>query len=176
MSVEVWLSPIISAVLAFVGGWVLGRQTEKREERQHKSERTQRYSDKAVEGLARARLIMGSFNPDSLIVEGEPGQSSNRITEAMNNYQDARLPLTEVALGHPTEAVREAVAKADDDAFKLMNATAMFVLSFSPDYREAMHSRIVEIRNDALEAFDAFQASLDDALALLRNESEEKVQ
>ena len=171
---EVWLTPLITGILSFIGGLLLGRQSEKREERQRKAARTQEYTDKAVKALSKVKLVMGELQPTSLLAETEPGQSWKRVSEAINRYQDAREPLTEVAFGHPSKTVRDAVSDVDDRAFKVMKATSLFVVSFSPGYRESMSVNLPTYAEDAKQAFDTFQASIDEALARLHSEEDVK--
>lgn len=164
------LTTTIAGSLTFIGGLLLGRQSEKKEQRQRKAETAQRYTDKAVQALSQTKLTLSELRPDSLIMESEPGQSWKRVHQAINEYIDTRKPLIEVAYGHPSQEVRDAVTRIDDNAFRLMKATSLFVVSFSPGYREHLSTMLPDYAKDAKEAFNAFQASVDEALALLHRD------
>ena len=77
------LAAVISGGLGIAGGWLLGRQSEKKEERQRKAQRTQDYTDTAVQALSHAKLTLQELWPDGLIMESEPGQSWRRVHEAI---------------------------------------------------------------------------------------------
>jgi hypothetical protein len=136
-------------------------------ERQRKVEHAQQYTDRAVQALSKAKLTLQTLQPDALIFEAKPGQSAIRVQEAVMKYQEHRPALTEVAFGHPDQKLRDALTNVDERAFSVFSSTTVFILSFSPGYAEKMQDQIVELRNEALAAFNEFMASVDNALSLL---------
>ena len=110
---KTWQVTLLTAGMTFIGGLLLGRQTEKREERQRKAQRTQVYADKAIKVLSKTKVTLAELRPEGLIAESELGQSRQRVHDAINEYMDAKQPLIEVAFGHPRKEVRDALSQVD---------------------------------------------------------------
>jgi hypothetical protein len=82
----------------FLGGWLQGRNQERADRRQQR--------ERAAAVLAEVRALLTDANPERLGINANEEIFTQMFTDLNDRFQQIRIPLLTVGIGHPSEEVR----------------------------------------------------------------------
>jgi ribosomal protein S5 len=133
----------------------------------------QQHNSQAARAIAQLRLTTDGLSPDSFIWEQEHGESRERIRAIIEELRAQQVPLMTVAVGHPSQAVRDGMQDVLSKSYKALPDLSAFVATFSGLEEGQSHGEnMPEKREKAKESWQALRDAIDDLVAAMHEEAE----
>ncbi len=133
----------------------------------------QQHNSQAATAIAQLRFTTDGLRPDSFIWEQEHGESRERIREIIEELRTQQVPLMTVAVGHPNQAVRDAMQDVLTKSYQALPDVSAFVATFSGLEEGQPHGEnMQEKREKAKESWQALRDSIDDLVDAMHEEAE----